>query len=336
MENGIHLRINADSIYRTSVVTVSMLCDSIFEITNQSESAKILFIRKGNILANTNNTIEAVKDSTGKFEMEFLIIGLFYETEFKRKNKHLSYDCTYGTFLYPFISSQLIWKFESHRNTISNIILELPDSYRLLFYKSRINSNDGYGFSLPQQSFDLPNTLHVFTREGSHKNNKQDKICINIPIRLGGKDLQKLVSSPIRFSYLTLCSVFLCSVYLKDNIVSVIASVLALWSFLFERYNNSNVPQGQTLIKKLYSLLTINAFLASIVICVFHTIKVKLLCLLLFSFVIYLIQISLSYFNKNNSLPRVVEQLFELIINIEDKYNKTVKTKNNKKRKYNN
>ncbi len=324
MNNGIQIRIKADSIYRTSVSTIYMSCDSFFIITNQSDSTKILTIQKGNT-PNSSNTIEAVKNSYGKYELEFIIIGLFHETKFKRNIKCIAYDCTYGTFLYPFLSSQLCWKFESQNNLINNIIIELPDSYRLLFYKSIINSQGNSGFSSPQQSFDLPNTLHIFTRKKLSKNKSSDKINMNIPIRLGGKDFHKLVSSPVLFSFLSIISVFLCSIYIKDYITPAFASVLALWSFLFERYNNSSVPQGQTLMKKLYGFLTIIALLAFISICVFHSLRVKLFCFLFFSFFILLIRLSLSFFYKNNSLPVFVELLFEFIISFEDKYNKNVR-----------
>lgn len=255
MENStVTLEINSESIYMHSISVLSFFSMDKFKVRLSYEKSRIhRGIRDGECW------IKSVKNDNHIYCVEISVIGLF--------NEQLVNDCIsedvlgnhYGMRFYPFLSSYIKGEIECNRR-ILNVSLKLPDTYRLLFFKSSIKQN-GTPSTL-RHSYGKEMSSYLFTWDHFDNSNQDiDANSVSIPVgtfklhpevfvRLGGRSLFRLVKFPVYYWIIAFFSIFLLA--FTENKYVVFGAFATTWLFMLERWDKSSLPQQNTLLTLQY------------------------------------------------------------------------------------
>lgn len=255
MENNVNLEIRATSIYLHSISTLTFMSNSTFQVKLTNES---ISIEKGVEISRKPGrfvVIESQQDDH-KYCVKVSVIGLINERQVIKNDKYKSIlGNHYGMRFYPFISSVLNGLIHCTIK-IENVCIVLPDNYRLIFSKAFIRQN-GTPSEL-RQSYGDKESIYLFTWDKNSPSQTQTqsffyKLEPNLPLRLNGKSLFRLVEFPVFYWIIALIGITIVSIS-NDNKFLVIGSIATAWLFMLQRWDKSSLPQQNTLLTWLYSL----------------------------------------------------------------------------------
>lgn len=292
---GISVNISADSIFLDSLATISMVSPSPFDVEINNT---IIDITKG-FLSATLNAIQSV-ESDGRHVVEVVVTEMFKE-KLVSDNYTKNLKNAYGMSFYPFVSSLLDSKIIVSNQPINIVLLDLPDSYRILWSKANVVDGNSYKAFL-RHAFGLERSKYIF--RWSERGKESNSIQLAIPLRLGGKALLRITNFPFMYWLLSLFIIAIASTSDKTSIL--LASVGAAWIFMLRQWNLSNVPQENTLLTHAYLVhgLFIPIWAAS-----WHYYSNWALAWLpiVIAF-IYAIQVSTHRFKRDGMLPRSIAE----------------------------
>jgi hypothetical protein len=303
MESQININIKAKSIYMHSLSVIEFVSANKFTVKLSNE---IISLELGNLTS--NGYIESIKKENNHI-IHLDLIGLFSEREIitdkeNPLNKQLGNH--YGMRFYPFISSSIISNITIKNGTVGQIIIELPDQFRWIFFKSNIYQNGK--LAQRRHSYDADISKYVFDwTNQDYQISKENKLSFDIPIRLGSATLDKLIKFPIYYWIISLFGVFVTA--FTEDYRFVIAAVAATWLFMVERWSKSNLPQQNTLLTFFY---LIAGFITAIWgacmslkesnLCITFTISIILILLIIVCFVVSLFRL-INFFKLKGKLP---------------------------------
>ena len=249
--NSIIVRVQSESIYLHSIATLSFFSRDAFTI-DMPLKLDIIHLAKGKRIDPRNrrsevNVLQAEKENNNNYVIEFSVIGLFNERVAEWNNKELGNH--YGMRFYPFVSSIIRGTFFCS-NRIESISIVLPNVFRFIFAKSSISQNNCP--SVLRHSYGEEYSTYIFTWDKEMKTTGDYQLFADIPVRLGGRSLLRIVRFPIYYWIGALIAVALLT--FTDNIYVVIGAVAAAWVFMLERWDSSSLPQSDTILTRFYLL----------------------------------------------------------------------------------
>ena len=248
--NPVSLYIAAESIYRHSTVRITIQGEQPFEVRLPGQ---VLTLEAGK----RNSASPGWVCSTDK-DAKHRVIAELLECMSEKKIRKASGtgpDSSYGMRYYPFVSAILQGDIEIRNGHISSIIVELPDTFRLIWYGARVVGADGHVAKL-DHSYGPARSKYLFTWDAE---TIQKQIKLAIPIRHSGNRMLELVSFPLYYFLLALAAVGLSSIAEKPGIV--MGAVVAAWGFMLKKWSTSNLPQRNTILTLVYLIAGGTVFL---------------------------------------------------------------------------
>lgn len=255
MENNVNLEIKATSIYLHTISILTFKSDSAFRVKLSYES---ISIEKGVEISRKSGrfvVIESQQDNHKQCVM-VSVIGLIDERIVIKDDKYKSIlGNHYGMRFYPFISSVLNGLIYCTIK-IENVSIVLPDNYRFIFANTFLWQNGN--LSELRQSYGDKESIYLFTWDKISPLQTQGqsfcyKLDFNLPVRLNGKSLLRLVIFPVLYWIIALIGITILSIS-NDNKFLVIGSIATAWLFMLQRWDKSSLPQQNTLLTWLYLL----------------------------------------------------------------------------------
>lgn len=302
--NNVTITISAESIYMHSVSVISFYSVNRFEISLLPE-LEIIQVIKGK--RKSENTILSQKGEGQDYIIEVSVIGMFNERKVIPDYDEDVLGNHYGMRFYPFISSCIKGTIRCSRK-IDNVSIIIPDNFNFIFFQSEIKQNNAK--SVMRQSFGKESSKYFFTwKDGIDKESKYE-LEINIPVRLGGRSILRIVQFPICYWIAALTGIAFLSFTEKASIV--IGAVVTAWLFMLQRWDSSLVPQKDTILTKFYllfgALLGVWGFSW-----VLFGIKAAFLTIPII-IIVYTIFNAISSFVETGELPRSFAKLYALLV----------------------
>ena len=305
--NRIILKIFSESIYLHSIATLSFSSGGLFTIKLPSDLDLIQMTKGKEITPEQTHwkgegkVIQAQKIERENYAIEISVIGLFNERTVDYNRHELGNH--YGMRFYPFISSIIRGTFLFSRQ-VENISIVLPNSFRFIFANSDITQNDVS--SVLRHSYGEEYSTYIFSWEEEIAYSEEYKLFADIPVRLGGRSLLRIVRFPIYYWIGALIAIALLS--FTDNISVVIGSVAASWVFMLNRWDSSSLPQSDTILTVFYlifgALLGIWGVLWEVIEwkAIFMVIPILVLVFLVFK--------AVKHFDETGELPQTFARVY--------------------------
>ena len=310
MENQININISAKSIYMHSLSIIEFVSANKFKIKISNE---IILLKLGNPIS--NGYIESIKKENHHI-INLELIGLFSERKIiidkeNPLNKQLGNH--YGMRFYPFVSSSIISNIILKNRTVGQVIIELPDQFRWIFFMSNIYQNGK--LAQRRHSYDAGISKYIFNwTNQDYQTLKENKLSLEVPIRLGSATLEKLIKFPIYYWIISLFGIFVTA--FTEDYRFVIAAVAATWLFMVERWSKSNLPQQNTLLTFFYliagfitAIWGVCMSLVNTNLCFTFTLSITLTLLIIVCYVLTLFKL-LNFFKLNGKLPYKLAYLY--------------------------
>lgn len=230
-------RVSFESIYMHSLATIEITHNEEFKIN--FNSWKIIELdhgeekRDGLILSVLDENKHRIKMKVADFISEKPV---YQKASFALGNH-------YGMRFFPFISSIIDHNFSINTTSPINFLISVPDKFRFIYSKSTIN---GEHF---KHSYGVSNSEYLFELGLTDKSNQD--VNINLAIRLGGSNFLGLITFPIVYWMISLLAVVMASI--AGNMGVVVGAIAAVWLFILRHWKNSNLPQQDTILTKLYA-----------------------------------------------------------------------------------
>lgn len=316
------LKIYAESIYMHSISVISIYSTERIDISLSPE-LEIIQVTKGK--RKVGNTIQSKKENDHNI-IELSVMGLFDEKKvipYKYDDKLGNH---YGMRFYPFISSFIKGTICCSKK-IDIISITIPDMFNFIFFQSEIKQNNTK--SILRQSFGKDYSKYIFSWKDEVKVNSKNIIELNIPVRLGGRSILRIIQFPIYYWLAALTGIALLSLS-SDKANIVIGAVVTAWLFMLQRWDSSSLPQKDTLLTKLYLVFGIILGLWGVA---WIIIKMKAAILLVPIFIIVYITLkSVNYFILTGELPSCFATIYAKTI-IKNDIRKELSSQKNKHNK---
>lgn len=294
MENNhVYLKIYAESIYLHSISILTFYSAKEFEITLSPEM-EIIQLIKGK--QKTLKTIISQKGDGKNNIIEVSIIGFFEERKIFLNNYNNELGAHYGMRFYPFISSIIRGTISCSRK-FDHVSIILPDVFRFIFFQSEIKQNDRK--SILRQSYGKDFSNYIFTWKDEFDGISKYVLKTNVPVRLGGRSLLRIIKFPIYYWLVALLGVAILSSTDKASVV--IGAVVAAWLFMLQRWDSSSLPQQETILTGLY--LIFGAILGLWGMMWILIGKITSLLIVPILIVVYIILEAIRLFNETGELP---------------------------------
>lgn len=243
--DGIAVEIVAASIYEHSVVTVRFTAATEFRA---SISGEIISVRRG---ARAGDLFQShAKDGVHGIELE--LIGLFQETRIRSTEPIAdahgeTAHKQYGMRFYPLVSSQILGDIRTEVLTVTHVLIDLPDAYRVIWHLAQVTFGDGSRAQL-RHGYGPERSRYVFSWKALA--NGRDKVKLRIGVRLGGPALLRIAQFPVYYAWLALFIVAVASFAEADTVI--LGAIGAAWLFMLQQWIGSSLPQRSTLLTWLY------------------------------------------------------------------------------------
>jgi hypothetical protein len=234
--------ITFDSIYDDSSCRIVM---TSFDDFKAEFSGELLKVHTGTLQGNA--LVEAEKDGS-RYKIDVDLIRWVFERKIDNSVTGFRTSNQYGMRFFPFVSSSIKGHIAVKNNKISVAIIELPDKYR--FIRTGIEvffGKSGNTRTLHDRGEDK--SRYIFLPDD--RENLEDRLNVDIPVRLGGNALLRITEFPIYYGIISFLAVALAALT-KDGRV-VVASLVAVYSFMLRHWLNSNPPQRSVLLTNLYT-----------------------------------------------------------------------------------
>lgn len=241
--DGIVLRIEADYIYKSNTASLEFTSKSSFTISLKSKIS-VIEISKGQF--DQKLKIYKAEEKDGVFTVKLLTLGLFHETLVQHSDQINEAVNSYGMQFFPFISSKLLLKLNTLTLPIKTVILTLPDSFRIVWYRRKVldtlrkEAEIYHSYSQAKASF-------IFDWKKKGNSGEYD---FDIPLRLGGSTLWLIVEFPRNYFYVALFAIAVAS--FQEQISILLAAIIAAWLFLMGHWAKINMPQQNTIATRIY------------------------------------------------------------------------------------
>ncbi len=235
--NRLLVSLSADSIYRHSIVRLSIFGEMPFKA---QLPGKLLMLIHG---VYSDNSSQWIKSSSieGKHNIQADLLNVI--TEKKVQNiTSFGPEASYGMRYYPFVSSLIASKIVVDTGVISSIVIDLPDVYRLIWYKSKVAQANGQ-FANLDHAYNPEHSKYLFSWNEQYLSNA---VNLDISIRHGSSHMLELVSFPIFYFVLALIGVAIASLPNKSGLVG--AAIVAAWTFMLRKWGSSALPQRDTIL----------------------------------------------------------------------------------------
>ena len=246
MENQVNIDIKAKSIYMHSLSIIEFISEKKFSVKISNE---IISLKLGKSIS--NGYIEAIKKAN-YYVINLETIGLFSERKIINDiNNPLQSQLGnhYGMRFYPFISSSVKSTIKIKGGIVRKVEIALPDQFRSIFFKSKVFQNEKK--AQIRHSYDSDISKYVFSwTVNTIRSSNENKLTFDIPFRLGGANLERLIKFPVYYWIISLFGIFVTA--FTQNFRFVIAAVAATWLFMVERWTKSNLPQQNTILTYFY------------------------------------------------------------------------------------
>ncbi|WCN13650.1 hypothetical protein GV054_11890 [Marinomonas mediterranea] len=293
--SGVSVSITADSIYLDSLATITMSSSKSFEVEVSND---IVAIEKG-VSSDVANSIKSI-ESDNRQVVEVVVTQIFRERRVSCNHRNTLMNA-YGMRFYPFVSSMLMSEIKISNQPIDIILIDLPDSYRILWNKATV-LGDGSFKAYLKHAFGIERSTYIFRWDDDSDEFKS--IDLDVAVRLGGKALLRITNFPFMYWLLSLFIVAIASTSDKTSIL--LASVGAAWIFMLRQWNLSNAPQENTLLTHAY---LIHGLFIPIWAATWHFYSFFALgwmpVILIF---VYSIHNSTQTFKKNGLLPKLIAE----------------------------
>ncbi|MCX6901899.1 MAG: hypothetical protein NTW03_00145 [Verrucomicrobia bacterium] len=240
--NSITLRISGESIYGHSLARAIFTAEEAFTVQLTGSVITLARGKKGD----QANQIHAVEQD-GSFGIEVDLLGWIQEKAVGES------DCPgpqnrYGMRFYPFVSSFFTANITTTGGSISDVILDLPDAYRLIWYGARVIDPSGRMATL-SHAYGPARSQYILSWEP--KPAAAGEFVILVPVRHGANEILKIVNFPVYYFLLSLLGITLAWIT-TGKASFVLAAVGATWTFMLKKWSNSNLPQRNTLLTRAY------------------------------------------------------------------------------------
>jgi len=306
----ISLRIEADYIYRFNTASLEFTSSSFFRISIKS-SITIIEVSKGQY--DSKSEAYMAEEKEGKFTLKLLALGLFNEIPLQNSERLNEAINSYGMQSFPFISSSLVLEFTSLSLPIKTIILDIPDNFRIIWYRWKAQNHSGDD-AIINHSYSPSKASYLFTwKESSIGDYK-----IDVLLRLGGSSLWQIAHFPILYFYVGLVAISVASFHEQNSVL--FAAIIAVWVFLMGHWAKINMPQQNTIATKMYVFFLISSFFWGMmweIHWLLGALSIPLVLLIVNSF-----NNAVKFFNQEAILPQFWEQLFYKLNNRRDENNR--------------
>lgn len=293
--SGVLVSISADSIYLDSLASITMSSSKSFEVEVSND---IVSVVKG-VSPEATNTIKSI-ESDNRQVVEVVVTQIFKERRVSYNHKNTLMNA-YGMRFYPFVSSVLMSEIKISNQPIDIMLIDLPDSYRILWDKATV-LGDGSSTAYLKHAFGIERSTYILRWNEGDK--ESSSINLEVAVRLGGKALLRITNFPFMYWLLSLFIVAIASTSDKTSIL--LASVGASWIFMLRQWNLSNVPQENTLLTHAY---LIHGIFIPIWAATWHFYSYfSLSWMPVIAIFVYSIHNSTQMFKKKGLLPKIIAE----------------------------
>lgn len=226
------MSISADAIYQGSICRLNAASHQQFSI---SPKARVLAYTKG---VPTESQICSSEDK-GKHAVEISITGAITET--KTGHGTNGSASRYGMSYFPFVSSHFALEV-SVSSTLSDIVIEVPATFRIIWQSAKAISSTGEVASL-STSYGEKLSTYIFSWTNPQA---EGNFLIEFDIRMGGPSLLKAAYFPIYYYVIALVAVAAAGTAAYTNVF--LAALAAAWVFLLRHINASDIPRRNVLL----------------------------------------------------------------------------------------
>lgn len=230
------IRLQADAIYAGSLLRVTVQARQPFTVRVTPMPVQIA---RGLVM--TADASVAAVEKDGVYEVDYVTTDAFVETRVKPGTVE-GPACRYGMRFFPFFSSTCEASFAFDVPIVTAVILDLPDDYRMISYRSEVASRHGLAERL--HSFGSPRSSYVFRFV-----QPTDSCACSILLRLGGQSLTELVRYPLGYWLLAMAGL---AVLYPESTRIISGAVATLWGFMLREWRHAKSPQQNTLLTRGY------------------------------------------------------------------------------------
>lgn len=296
MSNPISIKLSINSIYAHSIVTFKATAQEEFSINFKNGSLLSVTSGKTDAEGNIGSTEDGKKQV---IEVELLNLVREKVVDDEKKSGKNCPENRYGMRYYPFVSSFLNGAFEVKDGLVNNILLSLPDEFRVIWYKAELYNPDNAKSSI-EHSYAKDISTYIFQWDEPAKKNGLYKI--KIPVRIGAASILNLVNFPVFYLLLAFLGVALAS--LSDKPSYLVAAIAASWVFMLRRWGSSNLPQRNTILTHGYIVSGIALLVWGALLKAFQLKSLVLIIPIIFLYI--LLQKSIRLYGLEGRLPSYV------------------------------
>lgn len=237
------LSISTDSIYQGSICRLNASSHQQFDI---SPNPRILSYTKGS----PSGTGVGSAEDKGKHSVEISMIGVMTET----KTGYGSFGSAsqYGMSYFPFVSSHFSLEI-SVSPGLSDIVVEVPSNFRIIWYSAKAVSPSGEPASLGT-SYSEKLSTYIFSWKMPQS---AGRFHIEFDVRTGGPSLLKAAYFPIYYYLIALVAVAAAGTAEHTNIL--LGALAGSWVFLLRHLNACDIPRRNVFL--FYATLLLGVFL---------------------------------------------------------------------------
>lgn len=185
---GAVIRLQADSIYTGSILRVLVQARQPFTVRVAPDPVQVV---RGRMESACGALSAQEKD--GIYDLEYVTTEAFVESRVTPGTEE-GPAYRYGMRFFPFFSSTCSTRLTFDSRILTAVVLELPDDYRMIWYKSTVEP--GHGSAERQHSFGASRSSYVF-----RFSTPTDSCTCDILLRLGGQSITELVRYRLHTGY---------------------------------------------------------------------------------------------------------------------------------------
>lgn len=286
--------ITSDSIYRHSVAQIDISSELPFQV---ALTGQIIQVETGR--QTRNNFIESIL--TGDlYGISVKAMDWFVEQKVDEREPDGTSNF-YGMRFFPFVSSFVTGKIAISGTYIRSVILDLPDSFRVMWEGQQVCDSKGNRAKL-DHAYSPLRSQYVFRWPGRKIVAEEGEYPVYIPVRYSGTFLFKVAEYPLYYGVISLMAIALAA--MAENIGIMFGAVVAVYGFMLRSLLVAGMPQRSTILTHSYIIAAAGMTLWGIL---FHFWGIcSLVAALPIVYAVYRVQQTIRYFSDTGVLPQTV------------------------------